>query len=435
MMNKRITKALANIGIEQLNEMQRAVIDAGTSRDLVLLSPTGSGKTLAFLLPLLDTFSGEDRKTEALIIAPSRELALQIENVFRSFGSGFRALCCYGGHPVRTETKSLEHPPTLLIGTPGRILDHIGRGSIQTDNIHTLILDEFDKSLELGFQEEMEDIITHLPNLSRRVLTSATASIDIPRFTNVTKPIRLNFLSEVKTNKGLTINTVLSPSKDKLDTLYRLLGELKGASALVFCNYRESVDRVSDYLSEMGVDNECFHGGMEQIDRERALSMFRGGSASIFISTDLAARGLDIPEVKNVIHYHLPVNEEAYTHRNGRTARMFAEGKAFLILNESENVPEYIKREPEKFYLPTEVKQPQKSEWATLTINKGKRDKLSKKDIVGFLYQKGCLEKEDLGIVEVKESNSFAAIKRTKIKSLLTTISQQKIKNMKAKFY
>jgi len=429
-----IKRALANAGIEALNEMQQAVMDVGTSKDMVLLSPTGSGKTLAFLLPLLTTLTDEDKKIQALIIAPSRELALQIETVFRSLGAGYKINCCYGGHPIRTEKKSLEHPPTVLIGTPGRILDHIERGHISLETVRTLILDEFDKSLELGFTAEMKDILGQLPAVRRRILTSATAAIDIPSFVGMTAPVRLSFLAEGKRNKGLTIRLVKSPVPDKLETLYRLLGELKGDSALVFCNLREAVERVSDYLKEQGVDNECFHGGMEQPERERALSKFRNGSATVFVSTDLASRGLDIPEVKHVIHYHFPVNEEAYIHRNGRTARMNAEGDVYIIMNEKEFLPEYIMPEPEEFFLSGQMKKPLLSEWITLTINRGKRDKLSKKDVVGFLFQKGGLEKDELGVVEVKESCSYAAVKREKLSVLLLKVKDEKIKNMKAKF-
>ena len=434
MNNEIIARALANTGIEALNEMQQAVLAAGTSKDMVLLSPTGSGKTLAFLLPLLTTLTGEDKKIQALIIAPSRELALQIETVFRSLGAGYKVSCCYGGHPIRTEKKNLEHPPTILIGTPGRIVDHMERNTINLDTVRTLIMDEFDKSLELGFLKEIKEILSHLPGVRRRVLTSATEAVEIPSFTGITSPVRLSFLKEVKEPKGLTVRIVKSPVKDKLETLYKLLGELKGTSALIFCNYRETVERVSNNLTEMKVDNECFHGGMEQPERERVLSYFRNGSATVFISTDLASRGLDIPEVQNVIHYHLPVSEEAYIHRNGRTARMNGTGNAYLILNDTETIPEYIQREPKEFFLPETAKEPLRSEWITLTINRGKRDKLSKKDVVGFLLQKGELEKDDLGIVEVKESCSFAAVKRDKLPGLLKRIRDEKIKNMKAKF-
>ena len=429
-----IARALSNTGIAALNEMQQAVLDAGTTKDLLLLSPTGSGKTLAFLLPLLTTLTEEEKKIQALIIAPSRELAIQIETVFRSLGAGYKVNCCYGGHPLRIESKSLEHPPTVLIGTPGRILDHLDRGNIQLDGVRTWVLDEFDKSLELGFLDEMKKIASHLPNVRRRVLTSATEAVEVPDFVGMRRPIRLSFLKGTKEVKGLTLRVVKSPVKDKLETLYKLLGELKGESSLVFCNYRETVERVSDYLTKMGVENGCFHGGMEQLDRERALAYFRNGSITVFISTDLASRGLDIADVKHVIHYHLPINEEAYVHRNGRTARMHAEGDAYLILNETETVPEYVTREPDEFFLPNVAKKPVVSEWKTIVINRGKRDKLSKKDVVGFLFQKGGLDKEDLGIVEIKESCAFAAVKREKVKGLLARIRDEKIKNMRAKF-
>jgi len=438
-MDKIISKALANVGIEALNEMQQAVLDAGTTKDMVLLSPTGSGKTLAFLLPLLTTLPPlpvkVDAGIQALVVAPSRELALQIETVFRSLGSGYKIYCVYGGHPMRTEKKSLEHPPVVLIGTPGRIVDHLERETIDLSSVRTLILDEFDKSLELGFTSEMKEILSHLSGVRRRVLTSATEAVQIPAFTGIAAPVRLSFLMKENKSKGLTVNIVNSPVKDKLETLYKLLGELKGESALVFCNLREAVERVSNYLTGMDVDNKSFHGGMEQPERERALSHFRNGSASVFISTDLASRGLDIPEVKNVIHYHLPLNEEAYIHRNGRTARMNNEGRSFLILNEIETVPEYIHPLPDEFFLPETAKKPIRSEWVTLTISRGKRDKLSKKDVVGFLFQKGELSKDDLGIVEIKESCSYAAVKRDKLPGLLKRIREEKIKNMKAKFY
>ncbi|MDR0430706.1 MAG: DEAD/DEAH box helicase [Tannerellaceae bacterium] len=431
-----IAKALKNVGIEALNEMQQAALDAGTTEDMVLISPTGSGKTLAYLLPLLTLLPPPTSVTEniqAMIVAPSRELALQIETVFRSMGAGYKVNCVYGGHPVRTEKKQLEHPPTILIGTPGRIVDHLEHGNIETGSVHTLILDEFDKSLELGFLPEMKEILSHLPSLRRRVLTSATEAVKIPSFIGINHPVRLSFLSG-KHPQRLKVHIVKSPVKDKLETLYKLLGELNGESAFIFCNLREATERVSNYLTGMGVDNEYFHGGMEQAVREKTLSRFRNGSATVFISTDLASRGLDIPDVKYVIHYHLPLNEEAYIHRNGRTARVRAEGNIFLILNEIETVPEYIEKEPEEFFLPAKARQPLPSEWATLTINRGKRDKLSKKDIVGFLFQKGGLEKNELGVVEVKESCSYAAVKRNKLPGLLIRISNEKIKNMTAKF-
>ena len=438
---------LRNLRIEQLTPMQEAAQDAYQSdKDLVLLSPTGSGKTLAFLLPLVQSLKAEIQGVQAVVLVPSRELALQIETVFKSMSTPFKAMSCYGGRPAMEEHRTMRGVnPAVIIGTPGRMNDHLRKRNFDTRFVTALVIDEFDKCLEFGFHDEMAEVIGQLPALKKRVLLSATDAEEIPQFAGVggeasgnaassSRVIKLNFLPEGAVSERLNLQKVISPEKDKLETLYRLLCTLGDHSTLVFVNYRESVERVVSYLKSKKFPCDAFHGGMEQDDRERALYKFRNGSCPVLVSTDLAARGLDIPGIDNVVHYHIPVNEEAFTHRNGRTARMNAEGVAYLILNAEETVPEYITREPDEFFLPEVAKKPMRSEWVTLTINRGKRDKLSKKDVVGFLFQKGGLEKDDLGIVEIKESCAFAAVKRDKLSGLLDRIRDEKIKNMKAKF-
>lgn len=330
------------------------------------------------------------------------------------------------------EINNLTEPPALLVGTPGRILDHITRNSFDTDSIHTLVLDEFDKSLELGFREEMSAIISKLSHIEKRVLTSATMTGEIPEFTGITEHCLLNFLDVNATDVKLRCNVVKSIQKDKLSSLFQLLCYLDDGSILVFCNHRDAAKRVSDSLNESSVINEYFHGGLDQHIRERVLAKFRNGSCNILVCTDLASRGLDIPEVKHVIHYHLPGNEQAYIHRNGRTARMHAEGDSYLILNKDENVPDYITDELKKIELPETRKIPALPEWVTLYISKGKKDKLNKVDIVGFLMQKGGLEKAEIGLIQVKDFFSYAAVKRSKLKELLFSIRNEKIKNKKA---
>ena len=430
-----IQQALQKLNISELNEMQKASLEASEKgRDILLLSPTGSGKTLAFLLPLLKQLRPDQKNPQALILAPSRELALQIEQVFKSMGSGFSVACCYGGHSVITEKRMLENHPALLIGTPGRITDHIRQGNFPTDAIRTLILDEFDKSLEFGFTEEMSFIISRLTGLKRRVLLSATEPEEIPEFTGITDPLRLDFLAEKEVVKGLQIRKVISSEKDKLNTLFQLICHVGNRSTLVFCNHRESVERVGEFLQKKGIICGLFHGGMEQPDREKALFMFRNGSSYLLISTDLASRGLDIPEIENVVHYHLPVNEEAFIHRNGRTARMYAGGTSFLILHEEEKIPDFLPSDYPVENLPEKSKIPDKPLWATLYIGKGKKDKLSKGDIAGFLMQKGELKKEELGKIEVKEHFSYAAVKEMEIDGLIERIKNEKVKGVKTRF-
>ncbi|MBR8705445.1 ATP-dependent RNA helicase DbpA [Bacteroides pyogenes] len=433
--NELIQSALRNLKIESLTPMQDAALEQGTGRkDLILLSPTGSGKTLAFLLPLLLSLKKDDDRVQALILVPSRELALQIENVFKEMGTPWKICCCYGGHPIAEEKKSIAgNRPALIVGTPGRMTDHLSKKNFDVSGIHTLVIDEFDKSLELGFHDEMAEIITQLPGLRKRMLLSATDAEEIPQFTGLNQTVKLNFLPQLSTEQTsrLTLMKVISPSKDKIDTLYRLLCTLGNASTIVFCNHRESVDRVYSLLKERKLFSERFHGGMEQPDRERALYKFRNGSCYVLISTDLAARGLDITEVKHVVHYHLPVNEEAFTHRNGRTARWDALGTSYVLLHAEEQLPLYIPESINPFVLPDNPPLPSKSIWSTIYIGKGKKDKMSKMDIAGFLYKKGGLNRDDVGSIDVKEHYSFVAVRKTKVNQLLTLIRGEKIKGMK----
>ena len=427
-----LKKSLENLNITALNEMQHAALAAAKKGDMILLSPTGSGKTLGFLLPLLNLLDVKIPTVQALILAPSRELALQIEQVFKMMGTGFKVNCCYGGHPVKIERNNLSQPPAVLIGTPGRIAHHLRRQSFGTDTIHTLILDEFDKSLEFGFQEDMEYIIKQLPAVKKRILTSATQMQEIPAFTGIHHPTEVNFLGNKTNAPDIVIKAVISPAADKLDTLFSLICKIGIGPALVFCNHREAVERISDLLWDLGLVHDVFHGGMEQEYRERALLKFRNGSHRLLITTDLASRGLDIPEIEYIVHYQLPHNEEAFTHRNGRTARMHAKGTAYLILTEDEKLP-WLKKSPEIEQMPEKLVVPEPTPWATLYIAAGKKDKVNKIDIVGLLLRKGGLEKEDLGLIEVLDHSSYAAVNRNKIDYTITLIKNEKIKNKKVK--
>ncbi|MCX6297338.1 MAG: DEAD/DEAH box helicase [Bacteroidetes bacterium] len=430
-----IQKVLENFKIASLNEMQLAAIEAAKkSNDIVLLSPTGSGKTLGFLLPILNVLDKSKDGVQVLIIVPSRELAIQIEQVFKQMQTGFKVNCCYGGHSTRTEKHNLEEAPSVLIGTPGRLAFHIRNKNINTSTITTLVLDEFDKALEFGFQEDMSFIIYYLKNLQKRILTSATKMNSIPEFTGIKDAVELNYLSKTPVKaEGLKLKIVQAQTRDKIDALFSLICKLGNTATLVFCNHRDAVDRISDLLSQKGLFHGTFHGKMEQEDRERALIKFRNGTNQILITTDLASRGLDIPEIQNVIHFQIPHTEDVFIHRNGRTARMNAKGTAYLLLGEGEFVPPFIKDTPGLETLPAENKIPENTPWCTLYIAAGKKDKINKMDIVGMLLQKGKLQKEELGLIEVLDFSSYAAVNRTKIDSLLNLIKDEKIKGRKIK--
>jgi superfamily II DNA/RNA helicase len=431
-----LTTILSNLGIPALNEMQQASLEANADHpDVLLLSSTGSGKTLGFLLPIIELLDPGNGNTQALIIVPSRELALQIESVFKKMGTPFKVTCCYGGHLRETEENNLKQPPALLIGTPGRLADHIRRGNITTATIETIVLDEFDKSLELGFQDEMSFIIGSLPSINKRILTSATEAAFIPDFIGLSEqPFKLHFPdTEPGEGMGLAVRVLQSDEKDKLETLFRLICMLGNRSTIIFCNHRESVERTSALLRDRDIVNVFYHGALEQQERDVALCKFRNGTSNVLVTTDLASRGLDISNIRYIVHYHLPGSEDIFTHRNGRTARMNASGTAIMILSPGEQLPAYIDPGVEKIELPEETVLPEKPQWTTLFIAAGKKDKVNKIDIVGFLGNKGHLKKEDIGLIEVKDFFSFVAVRKVKVPQALKAIKDEKIKNKKVK--
>ncbi|HEY4111540.1 DEAD/DEAH box helicase [Puia sp.] len=428
-----VKEMLSRLRIDELNELQLAALEAGRqNNDLILLAATGSGKTLGFLLPVLALMDDQQAGTQALIIVPSRELAIQIEQVFKTMGTGFKVTCCYGGHLRETEENNLIEAPALIVGTPGRLADHLRRGNIRPGGIKTLVLDEFDKSLELGFDEEMSAIIGALPALTKRILTSATDAAEIPPFVGLNVVHTLNFLTGEPTER-LALQQVFSPDNDKIDTLFRLICWFGSRSAVVFCNHRESVERTSALLKEKGIVNVFYHGALEQPERDSALAKFRNGSADVLVTTDLAARGLDVPNIRYIIHYHLPNTTEVFTHRNGRTARMEASGTAILILSPEETLPSFITTVPAVIELPATATVPDKPKWTTLFISAGKKDKVNKVDIVGFFTKTGDMKKEDIGLIEVKDFHSFVALRKSKVSHTLQLIKNARLKNKKLK--
>ena len=408
-----------------MQEEAQTAIDSAS--DILLLSPTGTGKTLAYLLPIIGKLDVESDEIQVLILVPSRELALQIEQVIREMGSGYKTNAVYGGRAGYQDKMDLKHNPSILIGTPGRVADLLKRNIFSTQCIHTLVLDEFDKSLEIGFENEMSEIIVALSNVKKKILTSATKAIEIPAFVGLNHPIRIDYSDEKIAL--LKIRTVVSPTKDKLGTLVKTLKHIGNQPGIVFCNFKETIQEVSDYLTSKHIHHGCFFGGMEQIDRERALIKFRNGTHQLIIATDLAARGLDIPELKFILHFQLPPRSQEFTHRNGRTARMNSEGTAYILKWEKENLPEFIK--DAKIEQIKDAPTPEAPIWNTLYLTGGRRDKISKGDIAGLFLKQGGLSKEQLGIIEIKQDCSYVAVPASKMDELIQALNNSKLKTKK----
>jgi superfamily II DNA/RNA helicase len=422
---------LEKLNISALNPMQEealSVIKANTNT--VILSPTGTGKTLAFLLPLLQLLDAKSSEIQALVIVPSRELAIQIEQVVRAMGSGYKVNAVYGGRPMSKDKIELKHNPAILIGTPGRLLDHFDNDRFSKASIKTLILDEFDKSLEQGFEEEMKAILYCLTGLSNRILTSATQAVAIPEFVNFNRPTRIDYLKNTTVSR-LALKLVLSPEKNKLVTLVDLLKHIGSAPGIIFCNFRESIDKVSAVLEKHHIGHACFSGGMEQKDRERALIKFRNGTCELLVATDLAARGIDIPEMKFIIHYELPIHKEEFIHRNGRTARVHAAGTAYLIKWKDQLLPDFItSTDPIDISSRAAYK---KQYWETLFISGGRKDKISKGDIAGLFLKKGGLKKEELGAIELKPDCAFVAVPLALTNQLISALNNSRLKKKKVR--
>ncbi|WP_034058906.1 DEAD/DEAH box helicase [Lacinutrix jangbogonensis] len=421
---------LDKLNIEALNPMQEeAFLSISSIANTVLLSPTGTGKTLAFLLPTINELSPKCETVQLLILVPSRELAIQIEQVIREMGSGFKANAVYGGRPFSKDKIELAHAPAILIGTPGRVADHLRKETFLVADIKTLVLDEFDKSLEIGFEKEMSEILASLPNIKKRILTSATQDIEIPRFVGLENEITIDYLDTKISN--LVVKKVISPDKNKLQTLVDLIHHIGNKPGIIFCNFKDTIQYVSDFLDKNEIPHGCFYGGLEQIERERALIKFRNGTHQIIIATDLAARGLDIPELNFIIHYQLPLKAEEFTHRNGRTARMNAQGTAYVLQWENEYLPEFIAlSEIAKLSSkPTTIG----SQWSTLYISGGRKDKISKGDIAGLFFKQGGLERNELGVIELKQDCAFVAVPKEKALAIVEKVNNMRVKKRKVR--
>lgn len=431
--NSANTEFLQNLSIAALNEMQKTFIEKATSNNnLMLLSPTGSGKTLSFLLPLVNKLNAETPGVQALIVTPSRELTLQIEQVFRAMKTSFKVSVCYGGHSMKIEQNSLSEAPAVIIGTPGRLSDHIVRKSFDPHTVNLVVLDEFDKSLQLGFQEQLTIIFKHLTGKQQYLLTSATELETWPEFLPFKKPETVNYLKDEAESK-LKLKVVHTTSDDKVETLMRLVAGFNQEVCLVFCNHREAVDRISALFTSHQFEHGILHGAMDQIDREKNLIRFRGGAHNVLIATDLASRGLDIPEIKHVVHYQLPPQRESFIHRNGRTARMHAEGQAYLILANDETLPGYIDKSVEELKVSRKFQLPPPPRLACLYISAGKKDKISKGDIVGLLTKKGGLQSDDIGLITTLDFSSYVSVKRSLVNKVLANLKNEKLKKIKVK--
>ena len=426
--------ALRRLDIDALNTMQMAALaHCRANSSMVLLSPTGTGKTLAFLLPLLERLDQRRSGVQAVIVLPSRELARQVFEVWRAMATPFQMTALYGGRPLEQEVASLGGASTsVIVGTPGRLLDHLNRSSFAVDKCTHLVIDEFDKCLEMGFRDEMSKLIDKLPAVTSRFLLSATDADEIPQFAGTADVEKLDYRGGGEQPAVRTSFYTITTTPDKrLEKLFSLLCSFGGEPAIVFCNFRETVDEVYRYLTKNSLHCVAYNGAMEQKARELALYRFTSGCSNILVSTDLAARGLDIKDVKHVVHYQRALSADIFTHRNGRTARWEADGSVYMIAFENKELPDFVPDGLEEYNLPKRNTLPPAPEWTVLYVGKGKRDKLSRGDLAGFFIKKGGLKPDEVGTILVFQDYSYVAVTLNRLRGVLKKVEGEKLKGVK----
>lgn len=434
MKKAEIEKRVLSIpGVRDLNAMQRIVLDRDPT-DLVLVAPTGSGKTLAFAIAMLrqlHTTGNGVLTPRALVIAPSRELVLQIAGVLKELaGDTLRTTALYGGNPFSAEQATLQsNGADIVVATPGRLNDHLNRGTLSLENLQQLVVDEYDKTLELGFEDDLRRIVRRLPRQRLNMLTSATAIAAFPDYLDLDRAPVLDFSAR----RHITVMTVPSAERDKLDTLAALLrGICTKTRAIVFVNHRDAAQRVADGLKARHIDAALYHGGLEQQQRRQAVAMFDADAAPVLVATDLAARGLDIENMGAVVHYHMPVDKQAYIHRNGRTGRAGAGGEAYVITGPDEDTPDFIVADHP--YLPDGTAQNHVwARMAMLYINAGKRNKISRGDVAGFIIKQCGVPAEDVGRITVGDTWTLAAIKPAYATAVCECARSARLKNTRVR--
>ncbi|AVV09649.1 ATP-dependent RNA helicase DbpA [Listeria monocytogenes] len=458
-LSEEIKRAINELGYTEATPVQKAVIPVAlTGEDIVAKSQTGSGKTAAFAIPIAEQVEWEENKPQALIIVPTRELAMQVKTECTNIGrfKRVKAAAIYGQSPFAKQKLELSQKNHIVVGTPGRLLDHIEKGSLNVDKVAYLVLDEVDEMLSMGFIDQVEDILSRLPKQRQNLFFSATMPEEmqglIKRYQD--DPMVIEMASE-KTNPILHVE-IQTDNKEK--TLKDVLITENPDSAIIFCNTKNQVDELTDLLD---VKASKIHGGLRQEDRFRAMDDFKSGKSRFLIATDVAGRGIDVDNVSLVINYDLPIEKENYVHRIGRTGRAGKSGKAISFVKTNENpllrdIEEMLDVTIEKKRKPTviEVKANEdafrKKQQKRPTIKKARGEKLNKNimklyfnggkkkkiravDFVGTISKLEGITAEDIGIITIEDHVSFVEILNGKGPAVLEMMRSRKVKGRRLK--
>ena len=440
-----LLQVIADLGLTTLTQIQEESIPpllAG--KDLVGQSKTGSGKTFAFGIPMIEKIDLSAPRLQALVLCPTRELCTQVAREIRKLGRrhpSMKVVALVGGEPIRNQLVSLERGAHIAVGTPGRILDHLRRGSLNFDSTNYIVLDEADRMLDMGFQEEMEEILAALPEQRQTLFFSATFpdSIEAMSERYQKKPIFVKVENTEEAQVSIEQTFYSCEADDKYSLLLWLLTQNQPESTIVFCNLKVTVAELAESLEAEGVSAAALHGDLEQQDRDRVMAIFRNGSVRVLVATDVAARGIDVADLDMVVNFDVP-KPDIYVHRIGRTGRAGKSGLAVTFMEDkekyklkgiSEACGKDLKTEslPDLSELSDSIEFP--ARMATLYISAGRKDKMRPGDILGALTGEAGFAAKDIGKIEILDRFSFVAVSTEILQEALKKLQNGKIKGRK----
>lgn len=446
-LSPELLAVVKELGFEHMTPIQEKSIPLLLKgADLVGQSKTGSGKTAAFALPILQKIYIEKRVIQAMVLCPTRELCAQVAREMRKLArrfNGLQILTLSGGEPIRPQMEAIERGVHIIVGTPGRLLDHIARGNLNLSYLEVLVLDEADRMLDMGFEEDMKNIIEETPATRQTVFFSATFPPTIGNLSRKyqQKPEHVRIEDAPETEVAIKHFVLAAEQNEKQQMLLRLLKSSQG-SVLVFCNLKVSISELVEKLTNQDLACAALHGDLEQRDRDRVLAMFRNGSVRVLIATDVAARGLDIKDLDMVVNYDVPHEAAVYTHRTGRTGRAGQSGIAISLgsMDERRRLREFETAngitiemsDVHKFKPKTIENAAPTGAMQTLYIAGGRKDKLRPGDILGALTgEAGGLESSQIGKIEIHDNFAYVAISKHLANAAATRLKSGKIKGRK----
>lgn len=459
-----LLKSIEGLGYKKPSEVQEKVIpEVLLNKDVIVKSQTGSGKTAAFGIPLCEKINWEENIPQVLILTPTRELAVQVSDDISNIGrfKRIRAIAVFGKEPISEQERKLKQKTHIVVGTPGRILDHIDRGSLDTTKIKYFVIDEADEMLNMGFIGQVEGVIRRIPKKRVTMLFSATIPEEIKALCerHMDRPLDISIKSQKLITDNIEHRLYYVQYDNKLEALNNILICEKPETAVIFAKTKENVDMVFEYLKSKGYSSNKIHGGLMQKERLEVMEKFRRGEFRLLVATDLASRGIDIEGITHVINYDLPVEKEAYVHRIGRSGRAGAKGKAISFCSDEGNkllmdieayigfnIPVYNQLDEKEIEENKEVsikllkskpkakKEKSKvinSDITKIYLNGGKKKKIRPGDIVGTICNIEGLSADDIGIIDVQDSVSYVDILNGKGKKVIEQLKTMTIKGKK----